>query len=233
MWWDEGMTGPRRDLQRARRERRRASHSMEAVLTEAVALLDEAGEPALTSGPSPRGSAAASPASTGTSPARTSCSTARTDHVLGRACWPTSRAQPGPRRPDRRPAHDGGDAVRRDRRPAVAGRLLHAQHRLQPNSLRLYERLGRAGPAAGPHSRASGSTRCPRSSASSSASPPTWARSRPQEVLDGTTTREDFLGRYADSLARAGRARSSRSSTRSSTSSPGTTTTSSSSAPWN
>ncbi len=29
-------------------ERQRASHSMEAVLTEAVALLDEAGEPALT-----------------------------------------------------------------------------------------------------------------------------------------------------------------------------------------
>lgn len=28
--------------------RRRASHSMEAVITEAVALLDEAGEPALT-----------------------------------------------------------------------------------------------------------------------------------------------------------------------------------------
>ncbi len=41
-----GQPGPRR--RSAGRERRRASHSLEAVLAEAVALLDEAGEPALT-----------------------------------------------------------------------------------------------------------------------------------------------------------------------------------------
>lgn len=43
------MTGPRpRPADRPSRGRRRASHSIEAVLTAAVALLDEAGEPALT-----------------------------------------------------------------------------------------------------------------------------------------------------------------------------------------
>lgn len=43
------MTGPRpRPADRPPRGRQRASHSIEAVLTAAVALLDEAGEPALT-----------------------------------------------------------------------------------------------------------------------------------------------------------------------------------------
>lgn len=44
------MAGPRRvsTAREAARTRKRASHSLEAVVTEAVALLDEAGEPALT-----------------------------------------------------------------------------------------------------------------------------------------------------------------------------------------
>jgi AcrR family transcriptional regulator len=51
VWWDEAMT-PEREAHRtgARRprERRRASHSLDAVLSETVALLDESGEPGLT-----------------------------------------------------------------------------------------------------------------------------------------------------------------------------------------
>lgn len=55
MWWDEAMALERQELRHghgggARRApgRRRASHSLEGVLSETVALLDESGEPGLT-----------------------------------------------------------------------------------------------------------------------------------------------------------------------------------------
>src|SRR6476659_1046565 len=55
VWWDGAMPLERQDVRLAHgtgarrpRERRRASHSLDSVLTEAVALLDESGEPGLT-----------------------------------------------------------------------------------------------------------------------------------------------------------------------------------------
>lgn len=52
LWWDEGVTEPKKTDATARRPgpraRARASHSLESVLTEAVALLDEAGAQAFT-----------------------------------------------------------------------------------------------------------------------------------------------------------------------------------------
>ena len=146
MWWDErhARTSNRRHEHRlvAARGRRRASHSMEAVLSEAVALLDEAGEPALTF----RALAA-----------RLGGGVASIYWYVveqGRAarprepttCSPTCSARherSRQRRPDRGPARRSPstlfDAI--VDRPWL-GAYFMRDTGVQPNALRLYERLG-------------------------------------------------------------------------------------------
>ena len=108
--------------------RRRASHSMEAVLTEAVALLDEAGERALTF----RALAARLGGGVGSIywyvSSKDELLDRAADHVLADVLGDVEKL---PASDD--PIDDlraiARHAVRRDRRSAVARRLLPARHR--------------------------------------------------------------------------------------------------------
>ena len=100
-----------------------------------------------------------------------------------------------------RPAHHRGHPVRRDRRPPLARRLLHARHRgaaQRPTALRAARDSRCCGSTSPP---ASVSTRCRRSSASSSAPRPTWARSRPRRCDRARSDRDEYLAAVRRAVA--------------------------------
>ncbi|MET3987941.1 AcrR family transcriptional regulator [Streptomyces sp. PvR034] len=175
--------------------RRRASHSMEAVLTEAVALLDEAGAPALTF------RALAQRLGGGVASiywyvaSKDELLDLATDHVIG-AVLADIEALPG-----------GDDPIEDLREMAVTlfdaiverpwlGAYFMRNTSLQSNSLRLYEELGR------PTLRLDLTARQRFHAVSAVAgvvvgSAVDLGQEPPQEVLDGATDRDEFLGRFA------------------------------------
>jgi AcrR family transcriptional regulator len=176
--------------------RRRASHSMEAVISQAVALLDEAGESALTF--------RALAARLGGGVASTYWYVASkdelldraTDHVLAGVLTDTGQFAGG-----EDPIHDiraiavtlFGAIVDR---PWLAAYFMRDTG-LQPNGLLLYERLGQQVMRLG---------LTPRQSFHAVSAvlgfvvgiAADLGQEPPQEVLDGTTSREEYIARYAD-----------------------------------
>ncbi|MEY9835826.1 AcrR family transcriptional regulator [Streptacidiphilus sp. EB103A] len=175
--------------------RRRASHSMESVLTEAVALLDEAGAPALTF------RALAQRLGGGVASiywyvaSKDELLDRATDHVIG-TVLADIEGLPG--------SDDPIDDLR-----AMAVTLFHAivdrpwldayfmrNTGVQSNSLRLYERLGQETLRLNLNARQ-------RFHAVSAivgvvvGSAIDLGQEPPQEVLDGAVDRDEFLGRYA------------------------------------
>lgn len=122
--------------------RRRASHSMDAVLSEAVALLDEAGEPALTF----RALAARLGGGVGSIywyvAGKEELLDRAADHVVGDVLRATDAIAGGddPIAELRTVAVTLFDAV--ERRPWLAAYFM-TNTDVQPNSMRIYERLGR------------------------------------------------------------------------------------------
>jgi AcrR family transcriptional regulator len=176
--------------------RRRASHSLEAVLTEAVALLDEAGEPALTF--------RALAARLGGGVASIYWYVASKDELLDRATDQvlvdvlTDTEQfsgaPDPIDDLRSIAVTLFDAV--VERPWLASYFMR-NTTLQPNGLALYERLGqqvlRLGltPRQSFHAVSAVVGFVVGIAADLGAEPP-------EEVVKNMTSREEFLSRYAD-----------------------------------
>jgi AcrR family transcriptional regulator len=174
--------------------RRRASHSMEAVLTEAVALLDEAGEPALTF------RALASRLGGGVASiywyvaSKEELLDRATDHVLG-GVLTALEEQTGSDDPIddlRVMAETMFDAI--VDRPWLGAYFMRNTD-VQGNSLRLYEKLGeqtlRLDLTARQRFHAvSAITGFVVGTAADMGQEP------PQEILDGSTTREEFLGRF-------------------------------------
>jgi AcrR family transcriptional regulator len=175
--------------------RRRASHSMESVLTEAVALLDEAGAPALTF------RALAQRLGGGVASiywyvsSKDELLDRATDHVIG-GVLADIEALPGSDDPIddlRVMALRLFDAI--VDRPWLGAFFMRSAD-VQGNSLRLYERLGR-------QTLRLDLTARQRFHAVSAVvgvvvgSAVDMGQEPPQEVLDGAVDREEFLGRYA------------------------------------
>ena len=181
-------------------ERRRASHSMEAVLSEAVALLDEAGEPALTF----RALAARLGGGVGSVywyvTGREELLDRAVDHVMGDVLRATDSAATleDPIAEIRSIAVILFDAV--ERRPWIAAYFM-SNTDVQPNTLRLYDRLGR------PLLRLNLTTR-QRFHAVSAVigfvigTAADLGRQAPPEVLDGTIGRDEYIDRYAENWRR-------------------------------
>lgn len=180
---------------RPRGGRRRASHSMESVLTEAVALLDEAGEPALTF------RALAQRLGGGVASiywyvaSKDELLDRATDHVIGAALADIEAL----------PSHD--DPIDDLRAMAVSlfdaimerpwlGAYFMRNTDVQGNALRLYEKLGQ-------QTLRLDLTARQRFHAVSAVvgvvvgSAIDLGQEPPQEVLDGAVGRDEFLGRYA------------------------------------
>jgi AcrR family transcriptional regulator len=176
--------------------RRRVSHSLEAVISEAVALLDEAGEPALTF------RALAGRLGGGVASiywyvaSKDELLDRATDHVLAGVLTDTEGFTS---------AEDPIDDLR-----AIGVTLFDAivdrpwlgayfmrDTGLQPNGLRLYERLGQQVMRLG---------LTPRQTFHAVSAvlgfvvgiAADLGQEPPQEVLDGTTSREEYLARYVD-----------------------------------
>jgi AcrR family transcriptional regulator len=176
--------------------RRRASHSMESVLTEAVALLDEAGEPALTF------RALAQRLGGGVASiywyvaSKEELLDRATDHVLGDVLA-TIEARPSSDDPVddlRRMAVTMFDAI--VDRPWLGAYFMRNTD-VQGNSLELYEKLGQQTlrldlTAKQRFHAVSAITGYVVGTAADLGQEP------PQEVLEGATSREDFLGRFAE-----------------------------------
>ena len=176
--------------------RRRASHSLEAVLTEAVALLDEAGGSALTF------RALASRLGGGVASiywyvsSKDELLDRATDHVLAMVLTEVEKLS------------DSGDPIDNLRviavtlfdaivdRPWLATYFMRNTD-VQGNSLRLYEKLGQQTMRLDltPRERFHAVSAIAGVVVGSAAD---MGQEPPQEVLDGTTTREEFLSRYAD-----------------------------------
>lgn len=180
---------------RPRGGRRRASHSMESVLTEAVALLDEAGEPALTF------RALAQRLGGGVASiywyvaSKDELLDRATDHAIGAALADIEAL----------PSHD--DPIDDLRAMAVSlfdaimerpwlGAYFMRNTDVQGNALRLYEKLGQ-------QTLRLDLTARQRFHAVSAVvgvvvgSAIDLGQEPPQEVLDGAVGRDEFLGRYA------------------------------------
>lgn len=191
------MTGPRpRPADRPTRGRRRASHSIDAVLTAAVALLDEAGEPALTL------RALATRLGTGVGSiywyvsGKDDLLERAMDHVLGGVLTAVEEQ------------HRSGDPIDDLRvmavtlfdaivdRPWLGGRFMQ-DIGTQGNALRLYEKLGQQTLRLDltPRQRFHAVTAIVAVVVGSAAD---LGQEPPQEVLDGSVGREEFLGRYAE-----------------------------------
>jgi AcrR family transcriptional regulator len=176
--------------------RRRASHSLEAVLTEAVALLDEAGEPALTF------RALASRLGGGVASiywyvaSKDELLDRATDQVLVGVLTDTEplTGSPDPIDDVRAIAVTLFDAV--VERPWVASYFMRNTG-LQPNALTLYERLGQQVLRLG---------LTPRQTFHAVSAVVGFVvgiaadlgQEPPEEVLKNMTSREEFLNRYAD-----------------------------------
>lgn len=176
-------------------ERRRASHSMEAVLSEAVALLDEAGEPALTF----RALAARLGGGVGSIywyvTGREELLDRAADHVVGDVLRTTDGAATldDPIAEIRSIAVTLFDAV--EHRPWIAAYFM-SNTDIQPNTLRLYDRLGQ------PLQRLDLTTR-QRFHAVSAVigfvigTAADLGRQAPPEVLNGTIGRDEYIDRFA------------------------------------
>jgi AcrR family transcriptional regulator len=191
------MPAPRKSTRTAAAKgaRRRVSHSMEAVISEAVALLDEAGEPALTF------RALAARLGGGVASiywyvaSKDELLDRATDHVLAGVLTDTEQFTS---------AEDPIDDLR-----AIGVTLFEAiadrpwlgayfmrDTALQPNGLLLYERLGQQVLRLG---------LTPRQTFHAVSAvlgfvvgiAADLGQEPPQEVLDGTTSREEYLARYA------------------------------------
>ncbi|GLW75419.1 TetR family transcriptional regulator [Kitasatospora phosalacinea] len=192
----KGMTPPRqRPADRPARERRRASHSIEAVLGAAVELLDESGEPALTI----RGLASRLGTGVGSVywyvSGRDDLLDRAVDHVLGGVLAEIERH---PRTGDpvdelRRMAVTLFDAV--VDRPWLGSRFMRGID-AEGNSLRLYEELGRQLLRLDltPLQRFHAVTAVLGVVVSAAAD---LGQEPPQAVVDGLVEREEFLGRFA------------------------------------
>lgn len=194
------MAGRRQEETVARPARRRASHSMEAVVSEAVALLDEAGEAALTF--------RALAKRLGGGVASIYWYVANKDELLDRA---TDHVLAGPLE-EAEEFTDGQDPIDDVRAIAVTlfdtivdrpwlGAYLMRDTGLQPNGLALYERLGQAVMRLGLDPRQSFHA----VSAVTGFVVGTAAdlgQQAPREVLDGTVTRDSHLARHADEWRR-------------------------------
>ncbi|MCU1393225.1 MAG: putative TetR-family transcriptional regulator [Ilumatobacteraceae bacterium] len=177
-------------------ERRRASHSMEAVLSEAVALLDEAGEPALTF----RALAARLGGGVGSVywyvTGKEELLDRAADHVMGDVLRATDDAVAldDPIAEIRSIAVTLFDAV--ERRPWLAAYFM-TNTDVQPNMMRVYERLGR------PLLRLALTTR-QRFHAVSAVigfvigTAADLGQQAPPEVLDGTVGRDEYIDRFAE-----------------------------------
>jgi AcrR family transcriptional regulator len=197
VWWDGAMPAPRTSARTAaaKTPRRRVSHSMEAVIAEAVALLDEAGEPALTF------RALAARLGGGVASiywyvsSKDELLDRATDHVLATVLTDTERFT-GAQDPidDLRAIGVTLFAAIADR--PWLGAYFMRDTALQPNGLLLYERLGQQVLRLG---------LTPRESFHAVSAvlgfvvgiAADLGQEPPQEVLDGTTSREDYLARYA------------------------------------
>ncbi|GAA2990924.1 TetR family transcriptional regulator [Streptomyces sp. KhCrAH-43] len=176
--------------------RRRASHSMESVLTEAVALLDEAGAPALTF------RALAQRLGGGVASiywyvaSKDELLDRATDHVVGAVLADIEKLPSGEDPIDdlRAMAVTLFDAI--VERPWL-GAYFMRNTELQSNSLRLYEKLGRQTLRLKLDARQ-------RFHAVSAivgvvvGSAVDIGQEPPQEVLDGAVDRDAYLGRFAD-----------------------------------
>ncbi|SEE39150.1 transcriptional regulator, TetR family [Streptomyces sp. 2131.1] len=176
--------------------RRRASHSMESVLTEAVALLDEAGAPALTF------RALAQRLGGGVASiywyvgSKDELLDRATDHVVGTVLADIEKLPPGDDPIDdlRAIAVTLFDAI--VERPWL-GAYFMRNTELQSNSLRLYEKLGRQTLRLELDARQ-------RFHAVSAivgvvvGSAVDIGQEPPQEILDGAVDRDEYLGRFAD-----------------------------------
>lgn len=176
--------------------RRRASHSMESVLTEAVALLDEAGAPALTF------RALAQRLGGGVASiywyvaSKDELLDRATDHVVGAVLADIEKLPPGDDPIDdlRSIAVTLFDAI--VERPWL-GAYFMRNTELQSNSLRLYEKLGRQTLRLELDARQ-------RFHAVSAivgvvvGSAVDIGQEPPQEILDGAVDRDEYLGRFAD-----------------------------------
>ena len=180
----------------AKRSRRRASHSLEAVVAEAVALLDEAGEPALTF----RALAARLGGGVGSIywyvASKEQLLDRASDHVLASVLTAMDELTGG---------QDPIDDIRTVAvmlfdgivdRPWLASYFMRDTD-TQPNQLRFFERLGQ-------HVMRLDLT--PRQSFHAVSavlgfvigSAADLGQQPPQEVLDGTMTREDYMARYTE-----------------------------------
>lgn len=177
--------------------RRRASHSMESVLTEAVALLDEAGAPALTF------RALAQRLGGGVASIywyvanKEELLDRATDHVIGMVLADIEKLPPSDDPVDdlRAMAVTLFDAI--VDRPWLGAYFMRNTD-VQGNSLRLYEELGR-------QTLRLDLTARQRFHAVSAVvgvvigTAVDMGQEPPEEILDGVTTREEYLSRYARS----------------------------------
>lgn len=178
--------------------RTRARHSLEAVLTEAVAILDESGEKALTF------RALAGRLGGGVASIywyvsdRDDLLARAADHVVGGLLEATGEqgdeAGADPVAEIRALAVALFDVV--EQRPWLAGYFM-ANTGVQPNSMRLYERLGQ------PLLRLDLTARQRFHAASAVigfviGTAADLGQEPPQELLDGVVGRDEFLGRYAE-----------------------------------
>lgn len=180
----------------ARPPRRRATHSLESVVTEAVAILDEAGEDALTF--------RALAARLGGGVASIYWYVANKDELLDRA---SDHVLAGVLEATDAVAADAAtDPVDAVRAVAVAlfdavaerpwlGAYFMRDSDTQPNALRLFDRIGRQTMRLdlGPR-RCFDATSAVIGFVVGAAAD--LGQQAPQEVLDGTTTREEYLDRY-------------------------------------
>lgn len=175
--------------------RRRASHSMDSVLTEAVALLDEAGAPALTF------RALAQRLGGGVASiywyvaSKEELLDRATDHAIGAVLADVERLPAGDDPIDdlRAMALTLFDAIAR--RPWLGAYFMRNTD-LQGNSLRLYEKLGE------PTLRLDLTARQRFHAVSAVVgvvvgSAVDLGQEPPEEVLDGAASREEYLARYA------------------------------------
>ena len=191
MW---GMARPR---SRPAEGRRRASHSMEAVLTEAVALLDEAGAPALTF------RALASRLGGGVASIYWYVSSKEelldraTDHVIGSVLTDVEKhlGSDDPIDDLRVIALTLFDAI--TDRPWLAAYFMRNTE-VQGNSLRLYEKLGQQTLRLDltPRQRFHATSAVVGVVVGTAAD---MGQEPPEEVLDGAVDRDEFLGRVAAS----------------------------------
>ncbi len=197
------MTGPRTSTRRRREEhpgRRRASHSIEAVIAETVAILDESGESALTF------RALAGRLGGGVASiywyvsSRDELLDRATDHVLGQALTSTEKFTGGDDPIDniRAIAVTLFDAI--VARPWL-GMYFMRETGTQPNGLALYERIGQQVMRLG---------LSPRQSFHAVSAVVGFVigvaadlgQEPPQEVVDGNISRDEFIAHYADEWRR-------------------------------